>query len=86
MKYRVHYNVPKIVEFDLEDGQDLKDVALWSARHVSGADAQITHVLPAGVELEKDLPRKVVTELPPPPMPPMPPMGLGGDQMLARAA
>lgn len=83
MKYRVHYNVPKIVEFDLEDGQDLRENALWAARHVSGADVQITHVLPAGVELEKDLPRKVVVELPPPPSGPS---AGAGDQMLARVA
>lgn len=71
MKYRVHYNIPKIVEFDLEEGQDLKEVAFWSARHISGADVQVTHILAVGEELQQDLPRKVDPELPPPPMPPL---------------
>lgn len=85
MKYRVYYNVPKIVEFDLEEGQDLKELALWSARHVSGADVQVIQVISADAESElgRDLPRKFEPELPPPPMPPL---GMGGDMKLAEAA
>lgn len=85
MKYHVYYNVPKIVEFDFEEGQDLAEVALWSARSVSGKDAVVVQVIPADAESElgKDLPRKFEPELPPPPMPPL---GSAGDILLARAA
>lgn len=85
MKYRVYYNVPKVVEFDLEEGQDLREVAFWSARHVSGADVQVVQILPADApsELGKDLPRKFEPELPPPPMPPL---ATSPEIMLQRAA
>lgn len=72
MKYTAYYLLRRTVEFDLEEGQDLREMATAHARRKSGAgEMEIVQILPEGMKstLGNDQPREPAP-LPPPAGPP----------------
>ena len=72
MKYTAYYLLRRTVEFDLDEGQDLAEMAHAHARRKSGAGPlEMVQILPEGVKSE------LGNDQPPPrnPLPPGPPTG-----------